>query len=178
MNRRLVIRIYALTAAGAILWLGAVAAAPWLRSRGSGAAGLFYTCFGPVCHQDPGRSFHLWGYPLAVCARCLGVYMGFAGGLILYPFVRGFSSTRLPVLRTLIAASFPIVFDTGANVLGLWDTAGMLRFLTGFLWGLVLPFYFLTGLAELFASRRRETSQNSFKSESAPSPTDSKVTPQ
>lgn len=154
LNRGRVILVYALTAAGTLLWLAAVFAAPWLRSRGAGGAGFFYACFAPICHQLPARTFLLWGYPMAVCARCFGVYSGFAGGVLLYPFLRGFSAARLPALKMLILASAPIVVDTSANVLKLWNTAGIPRFLFGFAWGLILPFYFLTGLLELFASPR------------------------
>jgi uncharacterized membrane protein len=179
LNRhRLAHRIYGLTAVGTILWLAALFAAPWLRSRASGAAAYLYACFSPFCHQNPARSFIFWGYPLAVCARCFGVYAGFAGGLLLYPFLRRYATVGPPRLRTLIAVSIPIVFDTGANLLGLWDTPGIIRFLTGFMWGLILPFYFLTGLIDLFSSREPGTSQNSARSESTHSSSDRSVTPQ
>lgn len=149
LNRRRAVRIYALTAAGILAWLAAIFAAPWLRSRGSGGAGFFYACFAPICHQISDRSFFFWGWPLAVCARCFGIYAGFAGGVLLYPFRRGFFSPVLPATKTLILVSVPVVVDTAGNFLGFWDTPGALRFLTGLLWGLILPFYFLTGLIEL-----------------------------
>jgi uncharacterized membrane protein len=31
-----------------------------------------------ICHQRPERSFHLFGLPMAVCARCVGLYVGAA----------------------------------------------------------------------------------------------------
>ena len=36
--------------------------------------------FSRVCHQEAARSFWLWGAPVAVCARCLGIYLGAAAG--------------------------------------------------------------------------------------------------
>ena len=36
-----------------------------------------------VCHQKPERSFILFGGTVAVCARCLGIYLGSAVGLLL-----------------------------------------------------------------------------------------------
>ncbi|NIA06693.1 MAG: DUF2085 domain-containing protein [Actinobacteria bacterium] len=33
--------------------------------------------FSFLCHQDPSRTFQPGGEPLAVCARCVGVYVGF-----------------------------------------------------------------------------------------------------
>jgi uncharacterized membrane protein len=38
----------------------------------------------PACHQSPTRCLMFDGHPLALCARCLGVYMGFLS----WPFVR------------------------------------------------------------------------------------------
>jgi uncharacterized membrane protein len=131
------------------LWLGAIGAAPYLRSRASGVAPLIYSCFSTVCHQIPSRSFHLFGFPLAVCARCLGIYAGFLGGLVLYPFQRGFSLVRLPKPAFFWFVSAPIVIDAVANRLGFWTGSNFLRFATGFIWGSILPFYFLTGLGEL-----------------------------
>ena len=38
--------------------------------------------FALVCHQQPARSFFLFGGTVAVCARCLGIYLGAAAGLL------------------------------------------------------------------------------------------------
>jgi hypothetical protein len=65
---------------GAVIWLAAVVAAPLLALSGSAAAvvaGLVvYRAASVVCHQIPERSFQLATLPLAVCARCLGLYVG------------------------------------------------------------------------------------------------------
>jgi hypothetical protein len=61
-------------ALAAILLVAAIFAAPWLP--------LLYLPFAPVCHQIAGRSFHLHGVPLAVCARCLGIYAGVVAAAI------------------------------------------------------------------------------------------------
>jgi hypothetical protein len=37
--------------------------------------------FSVACHQDLDRSFWLFGAPLAVCARCIGIYAGAAAGV-------------------------------------------------------------------------------------------------
>ena len=55
--------------------------APYLSSSGYSLAALaIFWFFSPVCHQDPARSFWLFGVPVAVCARCLGIYVGAAMG--------------------------------------------------------------------------------------------------
>ena len=38
--------------------------------------------FALVCHQQPERSFFLFGGSVAVCARCVGIYLGAALGLL------------------------------------------------------------------------------------------------
>jgi uncharacterized membrane protein len=147
--------LYLATLAGGIAWLGTAILAPFARSRASPLFPFLYACFSPVCHQIPERSFRLFGYPLAVCARCFGIYAGALGGLVVYPFRRGFENVRLPDLRLFIAVSAPIVVDTAGNALRLWQTANGPRFIVGFVWGLILPFYFLTGLGELVKGREK-----------------------
>ena len=47
--------------------------------------------FSFLCHQDPSRTFKPGGLPLALCARCVGVYVGFVLALPMLIIV-----TRLP----------------------------------------------------------------------------------
>lgn len=148
-------RVYLLTAAGTIAWLAAVLAAPWLASRGAeGPARALYLLFSPLCHQIPERCFTLGGRPLAVCARCLGIYSGFAGGLALFPLVRGFARPVLPRFRVFLLLAAPMALDALAGIAGVWSSPGPARFATGFLWGTLLPFYFVAGAADLLAGRR------------------------
>jgi uncharacterized membrane protein len=155
MTRSRILSVYLATLIGTLAWLGAIVLAPYLRSRGIPLARFLYFCFSSVCHQIPGRSFSAFGYPMAVCARCLGIYSGFLAGMGLYPLLRGFSKIQLPKMKIFLAVSLPIVADTAGNLLGLWATTNVLRLATGCLWGSILPFYFLTGLAEL-ASRGKK----------------------
>jgi uncharacterized membrane protein len=159
--RRAVRSVFILASIGMAAWVVAIFLAPYLRSRSLDASASFlYAVFSPVCHQIPERSFFFRGFPLAVCARCLGVYAGFLAGLVLYPFVRGFSRTALPSARLFLVLTLPVGLDFAGGFFGLWNTPNGLRFATGFIWGLLLPFYFITGVAELIlwrASRRAGT---------------------
>jgi len=148
--------VYSLTLGGILLWLGVIFLAPYLKSQASGLNIFAYAVFAPICHQIPARSFFFFGHPLAVCARCLGIYFGFLGGIGLYPFLRGFSDTTLPKSRTFILVVFPLVFDALGNLFHLWSTSHWIRFSTGFLWGLILPFYFVTGVADFFLNKTRK----------------------
>ena len=144
-----------MTLVGVIVWLAAIFLAPWLAGRGaSGPARFVYAVFAPLCHQIPGRCFVLNGHPLAVCGRCLGIYAGFAAGLVLYPFVRGFSRMSLPPVRMFLLLTLPMALDAAGGLLGAWKSPIGLRFATGFAWGTILPFYFVTGVVDFFRMRK------------------------
>jgi len=140
--------IYSSTLIGIIIWLGIIFWAPYLKSRSSGLNVFIYAIFSPLCHQIQSRSFFLFEYPLAVCARCLGIYFGFLGGTGFFPFLRGFSNLNLPKTRTFILMSLPIVMDAVGSFFSFWVTSNWFRFITGFIWGMILPFYFITGIAD------------------------------
>ncbi len=55
--------------------------------------------------------------------------------------------------------SFPIVTDTLGNLIGLWETSNAARFGIGLLWGSLLPFYFITGLADLLQNIGKKGSE-------------------
>jgi uncharacterized membrane protein len=68
-------KTYAALLAGATLWCLSIVAAPMF--------GLpwVYVFFSRICHQDPARSWHLAGEPLAVCIRCTSIYFAFTASL-------------------------------------------------------------------------------------------------
>ena len=150
-ERRRLLAVWILTVIGALFWIGAIAAAPWLRARGSPLADLLYLVFEPTCHQINSRCFIVWGYPLAVCTRCLGIDFGFLASALLYPAIRGFRRPIVPRTKLFLAVSAPIVVDTLGNLLGFWSTSDWTRFALGAAWGLFLPWYFITGVWELFS---------------------------
>ena len=86
---------------------------------------------------------------MAVCGRCLGIYLGFVIGVLAYPIVRGFARPSPPAVRTFLAASLPIALDGAGNIAGLWASPIGVRFAAGLVWGAVLPAYFISGLHEL-----------------------------
>jgi len=152
--RRKIALLYALTVAGNVLWLLAIVLAPFLAGKAPRLAAGLYACFSPLCHQIPERSFALFGRPLAVCARCTGIYAGTLAGLLAYPKVRGFATLRLPSTKLFLLLSAPIAADAASRWIGLWSSGNLLRFLTGLAWGTILPYYFLTGVGEWLVARR------------------------
>ena len=63
----------------AVVWLLLLVVAPVLATP---VAGALYAAGSLICHQLPERSFHLQGFQLPVCARCLGIYGGAAVGSV------------------------------------------------------------------------------------------------
>lgn len=152
--KKAILVVYGLSWVGIAALILAIASAPLLLESSPRWSALLYGIFAPFCHQNPERCFRLDGRPLAVCARCLGVYLGFAGGLLLYPFVRGFRAVRLPPLSLLLLVSAPTAADVAGHVLGLWTAPAGLRFALAAAWGLILPLYFITGMVEALTGRR------------------------
>ena len=107
----------------------AAIAAPYFLVHGLAAMGVaLYRGFSLVCHQRPVRSFYIFGTPVAVCARCLGIYLGAAVGLL------GRTSRGI-AMRVLIAAAAFNVLDAAAELGGLHGNWRGLRFLLGLLLG-------------------------------------------
>ena len=154
--KKKIILIYLITLIGIIVWIGSIFLAPYLKSLSSPFSGFIYAVFSPTCHQISSRCFHAFGYPMAVCARCLGIYSGFLLGTLFYPVVKGVTAPSLPKARTFILISIPIVLDAAGNLLNIWTSPDWVRFLTGILWGLILPFYFLAGLADYLLRRGKK----------------------
>ena len=112
-----------------LLGLAPVAAAQGHASYIYGFAAMVYGACAFLCHQLPGRSFHLGSTQLPVCARCTGIYAGAAAAAILDTLV-----PRLPITPsrlTLLAAAFP----TLVTVIDEWITGGVtsnwIRFAAG-----------------------------------------------
>lgn len=112
----------------AVVPLGLVSAAVWvpvfLHTRLITVSFVFYRGFALVCHQRPDRSFWLFGAPVAVCARCLGIYLGAAFGLLL-------RTSRRIALRLLIAAAALNILDWLVEASGLHGNWIRFRFLLG-----------------------------------------------
>src|SRR5207302_9212063 len=70
-------RFRAAVLTGSGIWCLLIMAAPMLRIS------AIYLFFSRICHQDPLRSWHLFGEPLAVCIRCTSIYCGFFLGALL-----------------------------------------------------------------------------------------------
>ena len=135
---------YAIILTGALCWCAALALAPILSAAGwSGAADLLYQFFHRICHQLEGRSLHLVGEPMAVCARCSAIYAGFLVGTAIYPLFRNVATTTLPPRMLLAGAVAPILLDVLGGLLGVHEITTVTRVVSGLIAGTLLPLFIL-----------------------------------
>lgn len=145
-------QLYFITLFLICLWLAGIFLGPWLESLSAKkSAGFIYAVFSSVCHQIPARCFKFQGFPLAVCGRCLGIYVGFLVTMLILPFFKRFPELILPEIKVFVILSLPMVLDYFSSLTGFWQSPALIRFLTGFIWGLLLPPYFLAGMSGLLS---------------------------
>jgi uncharacterized membrane protein len=112
------------TAATAAALLLGVLAAPSLGRQAPLLALWIRWFYASACHQRPDRSFLLYGLPLAVCARCTGIYAGAIWGSLL----------RLRAQTVLLLCGVALAVngvDVASEMTGLHGNLPWLRFALG-----------------------------------------------
>lgn len=135
---------------GSVLFNLAIFSAPlFLYSNCQNVASCNYSIFSPICHQLNSRTFFLLGYPLAACARCTGIYLGFLAGLLYLSCTLRKPLRQAPAKIYFFLFITPVVLDFVLNASGAMTSPHAWRALTGFLLGVVLPFYIMPGICEI-----------------------------
>lgn len=145
-----------------------------------------YTIYALTCHQLTSRSFCYFptkvsiedcfssstlqltrantvvkdgavGYKFPVCARDVGFYSAAFLGGILFAIVRRLDDDAVPRLRYFIIALIPIGIDGITQLFGWRESTNLLRFLTGALAGIVVPFYLFPIINKIIFSRQVKT---------------------
>jgi uncharacterized membrane protein len=129
----------------AMAWLLSILTAPLLPAAISASV---YAVGSLVCHQLPERSFHLGGFQLPVCARCVGIYGGVAIGAL------GASVMRLTAVprharQILVLGALPTAITVALESVGLWPTTNIVRAAAGFPLGVVAALVVTGALATL-----------------------------
>lgn len=132
------------------LWLGALITAPVFKANDfTAASNSIYSFFSYLCHQENARSFHIHDLPLAVCARCFGVYAGLAAGVVIYPLLRSLNDLE-PLPRVwLLLAPIPTTVDFLLGQFGVWENTAWSRFMTAAILGVGLAFFLVPGAIEI-----------------------------
>jgi uncharacterized membrane protein len=146
----------------AVMWLLLLTAAP---AGPTTLATLTYSIGAFICHQIPERSFHLGGFQLPVCARCLGIYAGFAAGAWTQVLVLPAPSRNWPLgpasaRRVLVVSALPTALTLVLEWSGVWAGANIVRAIAGLALGTGVALVVMSVVATLHYSgceRRRPT---------------------
>ena len=119
----------------ALAWLALLIVTPLAPSP---IATLMYAAGAIICHQLPERSFHLAGFQLPVCARCLGIYAGAAAAAsihVLGVFVTDSARWRLlspaAARRVFLVSAVPTVVTVALDWAGAWSGTNVVRAIAG-----------------------------------------------
>ncbi|SRR6266508_4665206 len=110
---------------------------------------LVYVVFSPICHQMPGRSFELLGFPWAVCHRCSGIYLGVLFAAVFYTAIPHRLTSHDMRRHWVVAAMAPLIIDVGLTAAGVWNNVPLSRLGTGFLFGAMISSLLVPALSEL-----------------------------
>ena len=113
---------------------------PILLRFGLGAD-LIYKFFQPVCHQMDARSFHLFGYKLAVCSRCASIYYGLTIGIASYPFFKSLRDASIPKFIYILIPGVALALDFSVNFTGIAQNSFTSRAVTGGFLGVSIAYF-------------------------------------
>jgi len=103
------------------------------------------------------------GYKLPVCSRDVAIYFAMLLGLIILPFLQKIETEDWPNKWILVAAAIPTAIDGTTQLFGLRESTNFLRLWTGFIIGIVLPFYILPILNSMYAFVKEKTGKKGKK---------------
>jgi uncharacterized membrane protein len=118
----------------------------------------FLTFFGSaLCHQLAERSYSIDSFQMPLCARCLGIHLGFLLAtmfILLCRFARhhGCMLQNARHVAALGALMVPAVIDAALSYLGIVDSDNTRRAITGSLFGVALGFLLLPIIRSLMHS--------------------------
>lgn len=117
--------------------------------RGIGALSYIINLF--MCHQMPERSFFLFGEPLGLCHRCIGIFIG---ALLAYP--SACLRKRFPSFMQswvfMVAALIPIAVDGITQLLSMHESNYITRFSTGFIAAFAVMYYLIATVLDRFST--------------------------
>lgn len=149
----------------ASLWILLLFLPPWLMAAGQFTSALpGYQVFSVICHQLPERSWHSFGFPLAVCSRCAAIYVGGLVGLLMYPLAVGVVGRQDYAGRSrrwLLLSLLPMLIDVMLDWSGLVRNTFVTRTLTGLIVGVAAALHLYYLIVESVADWHPAGSQRS-----------------
>jgi len=92
-----------------------------------------YKFYSTICHQYETHSLFLFGFKLAVCARCFGIYIGFFIGCVLCPLI--LKRRYLEDVSWWIIIGFPVLIDVVLDFVRIYESTLTTRLITGLWFG-------------------------------------------
>jgi uncharacterized membrane protein len=118
-----------------------------------GASMQWRMLFRLMCHGKIERCLELFGTPMPICARCVGIYAGMLLGILAFWAV---PLLREKVMRGIaFAAAVPLALDGFTQLLGLRESTNELRIATGLVAGLAFGLWILSAV-----ERRKDVSSH------------------
>ena len=111
--------------------------------------------FGTSCHQLSSRSLFIMGYQMPVCTRCFAIYFAFFIGCLVFQ-IGGFKRNKIISRWWFLVFILPMAIDGTTQLFRLRESNNYLRFLTGFLAGVIVPFYVIPGYYAVIKMFRKE----------------------
>jgi len=115
-----------------------------------------YSFYASICHQYETRSLHIFGYKIAVCARCFGIYSGFFIGCLLYPLI--FKKQKLQSLLGWCLVCLPMAVDVFLDATSIHTSTMAIRLATGLFFGCgaaaILTPFIISGLLEIISNKK------------------------
>jgi uncharacterized membrane protein len=125
---------------------------PVAEREGCRGASVARLALRPACHQIPERCLDLGAGPLAVCARCAGLYAGGLAGLL---FTLLSNRRHKPTLRWVVVAAIPSAIDFLVGIIGLPGLANWPRFFLAVVPGIMLGLLLADAVAQLAGGNGR-----------------------
>lgn len=142
--------IYFLILIAVLTWCLLIVGAPYLAHLNLVLpSGFIYLFFSKICHQNPERSFFIWGKQFAVCARCTGLYFGFLTGSLIFLIFKDFKNLVPPRRYLFFIALIPITIDLSLTVLKIWQNTFLTRFVTGAILGSTVALFVIPGILKI-----------------------------
>ena len=133
------------------VFLGASALCSWAIAHG--ASMQWRLLFRLMCHGKVERCLDLFGVPMPLCARCVGIYAGMLVGILAFWAV---PLLRERVMRIVaIVCTIPLAADGLTQLAGLRESTNDLRVATGLLAGMAFGLWILSAV-----ERRKDASSH------------------
>lgn len=94
-----------------------------------------YSAGDRLCHQKAERSFFVNGNQMPFCSRCTAIWLGLALGLLFIIFYTIQLDGKFLFIALLCV--FPLGLDGVSQLIGLWESTNLIRFITGLLTGFI-----------------------------------------